>query len=181
MVYDAVVVLARVCPRDERVWPGTVTVTRVDGLNGTAGVNVHVSAAPCQLPGTSGVTVGSGDPADSGAEKVTWTGLLPSACRSPADGDTEITRNGPGIVTPLLIGMLGGVPPPCISRNVPAPATSATAAAVITLTLGWRATRPSSRQRNRSPGGHLPAQPSYTHHVAPHPLELHCGRARSVT
>ncbi len=38
-----------------------MTVVRVDGLNGTAGVKIIVSPADCQLPGTFGVTLGSGE------------------------------------------------------------------------------------------------------------------------
>src|SRR5258708_39226639 len=80
---------------------------------------------------------GRGDPADTGAEKVTWTGSLPSACWAPGAGVMEITRNGPGRVTPGLIGALGGMlPPPCVSRYVPAPAISATVAEPIAITRG---------------------------------------------
>src|SRR5258708_14965533 len=96
--------LASRLPRADRTPAGIVTVTRVDGLNGTAGVNISVSPVACQLPGTLGLMAGRGDPADTGAEKVTWTGSLPSACWAPGAGVMEITRNGPGRVTPGLIG-----------------------------------------------------------------------------
>lgn len=108
MVNCVVMGLASRLPRADRTPAGIVTVTRVDGLNGTAGVNISVSPVACQLPGTLGLMAGRGDPADTGAEKVTWTGSLPSACRAPGAGVIEITRNGPGRVTPGLIGALGG-------------------------------------------------------------------------
>jgi len=47
-----------------------------------------------QLPGTAGFTLGIGEPAASGAEKVTTTGLPPSAPRAPGAGEVEITRSG---------------------------------------------------------------------------------------
>src|SRR5260221_10252184 len=129
--------LASRLPRADRTPAGIVTVTRVDGLNGTAGVNISVSPVACQLPGTLGLMAGRGDPADTGAEKVTWTGSLPSAWGAPGAGVMEITRNGPGRVTPGLIGALGGMlPPPCVSTYVPAPAISATVAEPIAITRG---------------------------------------------
>jgi hypothetical protein len=143
VVKFAVNCLASRLPRSERTPAGTVTVTRVDGLNGTVGVNISESPAGCQLPGTLGLRAGSADPAATGAENVTWTGSLPSARRSPGAGVMEITRNRPGSVTPGPIGELAGVPaPPCVSTYVPAPAISATIAVPIAITrcLGWRAT-----------------------------------------
>src|SRR5258708_12071526 len=92
--------------------PGTETVTRVDGLNGTVGVNISVSPAACQLPGTPGATLGRGDPAATGAEKVTWTGSLPSARRAPPVGVMDTTPNRPRTVPPRPISPLPPVPPP---------------------------------------------------------------------
>src|SRR5258708_12597421 len=129
--------------------PGTETVTRVDGLNGTVGVNISVSPAACQLPGTPGATLGRGDPAATGAEKVTWTGSLPSARRAPGVGVMDTTRNGPGRVTPGLIGALAGVPPPPFSTYVPSPAISATTAPPIPITP----------PRDPSPTPHPPLPP----------------------
>jgi hypothetical protein len=95
---------------------GTVTLIRVNGLNGMFGVNTAASPDRCQLPPTLGVTLGIGDPAASGAENVTRIGSLPSACLLPGAGVTDITRNGPPRVTaPLLTGALGGVLPRDVS------------------------------------------------------------------
>src|SRR5258708_31990376 len=134
--------LASRLPRAERTPAGIVTVIRVDALNGTGGVTISVSPADCQVPGTLGVTLGCGDPAATGAEKVTRTGSRPSARRAPGTGVIDTTRNGPGRVTPGLIRALGGVLPPCVSAYTPAPAISATIAAPIAITRvrGWRAT-----------------------------------------
>src|ERR1700730_12876544 len=134
--------LASRLPGAERTPAGIVTVIRVDGLNGTVGVNISVSPADCQVPRTPGVTLGSGDPAATGAEKVTRTGSRPSARRAPGAGVMDITRNGPGRVTPGLIRALGAVLPPCVSAYTPDPAISATVAAPIAITRvrGWRAT-----------------------------------------
>jgi hypothetical protein len=129
-------------PREDQTPAGIVRVTWVEGLNGTVGVNVSVSPTACQVPGTLGLRAGCGNSAATGAEKVTWIGSLPSACRSPGAGVTDITRNGPGRVTPGLFGALGGGPSFRVSRYVPAPASSATIAAPIAITRvrGWRAT-----------------------------------------
>src|SRR5258708_12680417 len=94
--------------------PGTETVTRVDGLNGTVGVNISVSPAACQLPGTPGATLGRGDPAATGAEKVTWTGSPPSPRPAPAVGAMHTTRTPPCPAPPPLTR-----PPPAAPRPPP--------------------------------------------------------------
>ena len=63
----AVIGLAGRLPRSDRTPAGTVTVTRVDGLNATAGVNISVSPVACQRPGTLGLRVGAAAPRPSGS------------------------------------------------------------------------------------------------------------------
>jgi hypothetical protein len=77
VVNCAVMGLASRRPLAERTVTGTVTVTRVDGLNGMVGTNISVSPVRCQLPGTLGLRAGHGDFCATGAEKVTWTGSTP--------------------------------------------------------------------------------------------------------
>jgi len=119
--------------------PGTVTVTRVDGRSGSDGVNITVSPAGRQPPATLGVRLGSEEPAASGAENVTRTGWLPSACRAPGAGVTDTTRNGPvRVPPPPPAGALAGGAPR-VSAYPPMPAATATAAVMarITRVLGW--------------------------------------------
>ena len=124
---------ARVSPAAERTPlrpPGTVTVTLVDGRNAVRGVNTIESPMICQVPGTLGVRVGFGDRAAGGAENVTWTGRLPLASLLPGAGLTDLTRNGPGRVTPPD----GDFPPLLVSRYTPPPASSATTAVTAAIT-----------------------------------------------
>jgi hypothetical protein len=50
----------------------------------------------CQLPGTEGLKVGSGDDAASGAEKTTCTGSVPFTSCVPVAGVADSTWSGGG-------------------------------------------------------------------------------------
>jgi len=64
-------------------------------VNPVAGTNSTV-AGPlrCQLPGTAGVTVGIGELAASGSEKVTVIGAVPLTPVAWAEGEIDTTLTG---------------------------------------------------------------------------------------
>ena len=135
-------------------------------LSGTPVDGVKVADVPSTLqePATEGDSRGSGVSCDSGAEKLTWIGLVPLTLRELEPGVTEVIWRGAAGVLCAASGLApfpveaatdvvrNAVFPGVTSRTAtPAMTTTAADTAVISADFRGRlAPRPGTRRRNQS-------------------------------
>jgi hypothetical protein len=135
---------------------GTLTVTVVDGGKGVVGTKIREWPCALQVPGTLGVILGFGDPADMSPEKVTTTGSAPSTPVASLAGEIAARWIGPAaraaVPDPEWPGWTSG---DWVTANT-APAVIAAAAAVpsaISRTLGPCGLLPAAGGSLPEPGG----------------------------
>src|SRR5450755_3427874 len=142
-----------------------LSVTVVSSAYPVAGVKMADLPWTSQEPGTAGISLGSGESAASGAEKLTSMGMVPLTFEELEPGVTDVTCSaGAGCAarawsdswredaTDVVRSVV--LPGPTRRTATPAMTTSAAEAAVIRtdffLARGRPAPRPDAKRRNQS-------------------------------
>src|SRR5665213_1711729 len=112
---------------------GTVTVSDDDGTSGAAATKAKVVGVACsQVPGTAGVSVGTGEWADSASENTTVMVASLGTPEAPSAGVTATTLSGrleaAGLPAGVVVGDAETLPDECPTTATP----TATATAIRT-------------------------------------------------